>query len=231
MTPATDKSARQLLDEVQRLPQVEAFDPDGFLAQLRAEIAAETVTTVDDLALRDGVLRGVLAAIDGFAGRCMRIRLDHLLIDDRSIGGPFRLWIGNAVATHAGDLAIIHERVAATVARVHPYAARATADAVLAAAEQVVAVRATLRAGLFAFARELAAAFLPTALAAARDVWSPEPVRLRWSAARRVLAQIAAHPALIAEAGFEAHLAAQPKLLDEVDQQPQFTREELIELD
>lgn len=231
MMPSTGKSSRHLLDEVQRLAQVEAFDPDAFARQLRDELGDEPARTLDDLAARDDTLRGVAHAIDTFVQRTMRIRLEHVLADDRALAPPFRIYLASRVADYADDLPTLHERVASTAARVDPDRAAALADGVVDAARAALALRDRLRADLFAFARDLAAAAVPTALAAARDVYAPDPLRLQWSAARRVLESTAARPEQLADAAWADRLEAQPPVLDEIDQQPAHTREELIELD
>lgn len=231
MQASTGKSSRQLLDEVQRLAQIDAFDPAAFSHQLRDELAGEPAATLDDLAARDDLLRGVAHAIDGFAQRCMRVRLEHLLADDRALQPPFRAYLAARFADYAADLAPLHDRVASTAARTDPARAHSLADAVVDAARTTLTLRDHLRADLFAFAATLSLASVPAALAAARDVYAPDATRLAWSAARRVLESTAANPAQLADTPWSTRLKAQPPFLDEIDQQPAHTREELIELD
>jgi hypothetical protein len=141
VTAPTTKSAQQLLDEVTRLEQIEDFDLDGFVVQLRAEVGeAEAGSGVPE---QD--LAAALAAIDPFAARLMRIRLDHLLISDVSVPPQFRTYLASEVMSYANDLETLRSRVRQVAARVDPDGASKTANAVADAADKALALRSQLR--------------------------------------------------------------------------------------
>jgi len=152
MSGPTSKSAEQLLGEVHRLAQVEAFDEDGFIERLRAELASYDDAPATDEA-RDAKLRAALAAIDAFACRAMRIRLDHLLADDTSVAGPFRSYLATRVVDYVGDLERLRARVAQVCAHNNPGGAATTAAAITGAAGDVLALRERLRARVLELAR------------------------------------------------------------------------------
>jgi hypothetical protein len=77
VSAATTKSARQLLDEVLRAAQIEAFAVDRFLERVNAEVGDSAGLSAEQLAARDAQLEEMLIAIDGFTSRVMRIKLDH----------------------------------------------------------------------------------------------------------------------------------------------------------
>jgi len=120
------KPARQQLDEVQTRAQLDRFDEAAFLAQVRDE----------------GEPRAFLPAIDAFARTCLRIGLAGL-----SIATPFRNYL-TAEALAYQDLEQLRARVLGATDR-------ATADAVVDATHTALALRARLRDGVLAIAKEL----------------------------------------------------------------------------
>ncbi|MCA9675678.1 MAG: hypothetical protein KC464_11625, partial [Myxococcales bacterium] len=164
MISATSRSAQQRLDAVRSLAHLDAFDDAAYVAALRDEVTADA----KDIAATDGAwagveawddrLRAALAAIDGYAARSMRIRLDHALADDTTVEPPFRTVLATTVLRYAGDLETLRERVVSVTARVDPAGAAATAAIVVACATTVHAARAALWDGVLGLARDLAAA-------------------------------------------------------------------------
>lgn len=212
VTTSTGKTAQDLLDEVVRLAQLDAFTPGDYHARLVEEIEGADEITLDGLAARDARLRAALAAIDGFAGRSMRIRLDHLLALDTAIPPTFRTYLAGMVASYERDRDTLRARVAAVVARTDPGRAAELADAVAAAAGEVLALRARLRDGVLALERDLAARTLPIARRAARDPYASDELRRRWTA--------------IAD-----HLRSVAAVDEPLEEEREPSREELIELD
>jgi len=148
MSVSTTKSAQQLLDEVNRLAQVEAFDVERFLDQLGIEVARDEDGSSESLETRDARIRGVLAAFDAFSARVMRIRIDHVLGSDTSVPPRFRTYLATRVLDFDGELDRLRARVAQVAARVDPDGASDTAAAVADAADKVLALRARLRQGV-----------------------------------------------------------------------------------
>lgn len=154
MSGSTTKSAQQLLDEIHRLVQVEAFDAQSFLDQLAAEVATGDDGTSEALEARDTRLRAALAAIDTFATRVMRIRVAHRLAGDASVPPKFRTYLATRVLDYDGDLDRLRARVADVAGRVDPDGASDTAEAVADAADATLALRARLRQGVLAMSAD-----------------------------------------------------------------------------
>lgn len=221
-------TAQHVLDRVRSIAAVEALAPDAYATALAAELPA--VTSLADLAVRDAALVAALAAIDDFAARVMRLRLDHALPDDSVLPAPTRKVFASTIATYAGRLSVLGDRVRDVATRM-----RADADAlverVLAEASATLAQREDLRAGVLALVRALATATIPEADGRARDPDLAPAQRTQWSAARRDLEVLAEEPAKISAAPHAARLAAWPEQLDEPAAKPEPTLAELIELD
>jgi hypothetical protein len=147
MGAPSSKSAQQLLDEVHRLAQVEAFDADGYLAQVQRELAESGADTREAI---DQCVRESLGAIDRFAQQVMKVRLNHLLSDDASIPDQMRRYLATQILDYERDLPRLRGRVAEIAARVDPRGALATGAAVAEEADKVLALRARLRQGLLA---------------------------------------------------------------------------------
>lgn len=200
------RAAQELLDAVHSLAQLEAFEPDRYGARL-AEVLDGEPATLGNLEAADDTLRGALSAIDTFSARCMRIRLDHALAGDTSVATPLRKVLAGTVTNYAGDLGLLGERVRAVAARVDPAGADDAADRVVAAARDVLAVRAALHDHVLDVARQLANARIDAARAQARNRHNEEALRRRWTAALRELEQIGARPARVAEAPWRDRVA------------------------
>lgn len=227
---STSKTAQQLLDEVNRLVQLEEFPIEGYVQRLASELGGEAVDSLPALEARDAGLRRALAAIDAFAPRAMRVRLDHALAADTSIQRPFRLYLTSAIGSYAGDLELLRRRVAEAAGRVDPRGAAATADLVVDCADRTLALHAALRAEVLGLARALAEVTIPVAFAAARDRRREDAERTRWSAVRRDLELVVANPARLLEGDLAARCKALPQELEPADEPPEPTRGELIEL-
>src|SRR5262245_54845381 len=113
------RAAQQLLDAVQSLGQIESFDADAYAARLVEELDGGPVTLAS-LEASDEALRAAFGAIDAFATRCMKIRLDHLLAGDTSVAPPLRKVLAGTVTNYAGDLGLLRERVLSVAVRVDP---------------------------------------------------------------------------------------------------------------
>lgn len=181
--------AVRLLDEVQNLAQVDGFDAAAFSDAVRRELGPPGATLAALADPLDG-LRDLFAQIDLFAQKSMRIRL--VLASD-SLPPQLRTLVQTTIIAYERDLPLLRSRIATALSRIDPSRAGETTDRVLAAAEQVLAARATLRRGVMELAQVTAAAWLPVAQKAARDRSQPDTERERWKRARVDLEQIAAH--------------------------------------
>jgi hypothetical protein len=230
MTSATARSAQQLLDAVQSLGQLDAFDGDGYVGRLTDELGDGTLSLAG-LEARDEALRAALAAIDAFAGKDMRIRLDHLLAGDTSVAPPLRKVLASTITSYVGRLELMGERVEGAAARVDPGRAADTAAAVVDVAERVLSTRAELRAGVLGLARQLASAALPAARAASRDRSSEDAMRQRWVAIRRDLELVVEEPQRVGAARLTERVKTLTEPDEPLEELPEPTRGELIELD
>jgi hypothetical protein len=215
--------ARRLLDQIQTLATLAAFDAGDYTRELEAELPA-------DLAALDAVLSTALRDIDELAARIARLQLDHALADDTSIGPPTRRVFATTITAYAANLPLLHDRVRDVAARGGSREPDAIAERVVDAARATLALRASLHDSILALAHARAEAAIADADRRARDRSLDEPERRRWSAIRRELEAIAASPARIASTPWATRLASWPDQLDEsTTREP--TREELLELD
>ncbi len=217
MTAAV-RSLREL-DEVQHLRQLEAFSAEALVAAVGRDLALLGADS-DELDL----VRAVLVAIDPFIEKCMGIRLTHVLADS-SVPAQIRTLLKATVLSYQGDLGLLRQRVAAAVARLDG----SLTDRVMDAAERVLRLRIELHERLLELARDVAAARLPVAQAAARSRAHDLAGRQRWGQVRIDLEQIVASPAVLMSGTTAERLARIPAPPDEPDELP--TRASLIELD
>lgn len=221
-----------MLDQVSSLAHLEAFEPAAYTAQLVADVPP--IPEPADLAAleaRDAFLADALAQLDAMAARAMRLRLDHALAADTSIGAPTRKVFSTTIAAYADDPGLLAQRARDVAARGGAADPEAVADAVAGAARGVLDVRAAARDGVLAHVRALATASVPAADRRARERTLDEPTRRRWSAARRELEALAAEPARIAAAPWAARLASFPDQIDEPAPEREVTFADMIELD
>lgn len=208
----------ELLDRIQSLAAIDAFDPAAYASALAAELAP--ASTIAELEQRDAQLARALAEIDDTAARIMRIRLEH---DANEVPVQTRRMFAQTIVTYAGKLDLLEDRVrGARIAEPRRFveAARAT-----------LAVRDQLRDAALARIRELAAAAIPDADRHARDVQLDDAARKQWSRVRRDLEVLAQDPDRILVAPMAKRAAAWPEQLDEPPAQPEVSFADLIELD
>ncbi|HUQ04330.1 MAG TPA: hypothetical protein VM261_17645 [Kofleriaceae bacterium] len=222
-------AAQQLLDAVHGLGQVEAFDADAYAGRLALELDDGGPVSLASLAAVDEALRTALLAVDAFSGRCLRIRLDHLLAGDSSVAPPMRKVLAGTVTNYAGDLGLLRERVLSVAVRVDPRGAEATADRVVAAAQQVLDDRAALYERVLEIGRQLAGARIDAARKEARDRYAEEPVRRTWTAALRELEQVVEQPTRIIEGRWAERVARWSGPDEPIEEAPEPTLGELIE--
>jgi hypothetical protein len=224
-------SAQRVLDQVQSLAATDALaaEPSLYTGALAAELAP--VTSLAELEARDAALVAALAAVDAFAPRVMRIRLDHALAADGAIAPPTRKVFAQTVIRYAGNLGLLGERARDIAARERVADPDAVADAVMAAARATLELHAALQIGVLVLVRDLAADAIADADQRARDRNRPDAERRRWSAARRDLEALAANPPHLLAGPLPARLAALPEQLDEPDAGPPPSLADLIELD
>lgn len=224
-------AAQHVLDQIHSLARLEALEaePGVYAERLAPEIPA--ATTLAELEARDAVLAGALGRIDVMIARAMRIRLDHALAADTSIGAPTRSVFSSTIVGYAGRLPLLAQRARDVAERGGAADPDGIAGAVLGAARAVLELREALRAGVLAAIRTLAQAAVAGADRRARDRNLDEPARRRWSAARRDLEAVAADPERVRAASFAARLAALPDQLDEPAPEREVTFADMLELD
>jgi len=224
-------SAQQVLDQAYSLARLEALEaePGAYAERVAAELGP--ATTLPELEARDAMLVGALGQIDAMLVRAMKIRLEHALAAEPSIAAPTRNVFAHTIVSYAGRLSLLEDRARDVAARGRAADPGAIAAAVVAAARSVLALRDAMRTGVLALIRDLAQAAVPDADRRARDRNLDEPVRRRWSAARRDLEAVAADPAHVLAAAMPARLSALPDQLDEPDPEREVTFADMLELD
>ena len=224
-------AAQHVLDQVHSLARLEALeaDPGRYAERLAQELPA--AATLDELAARDATLAAALGQVDAMIGRAMRIRLNRALAADTSIGPPTRSVFASTITGYAGRLDLLAQRARDAAVRGGAADPESTAEAVVEAARSALALRAAIRAGVLSLIRALAEAAVPDADRRARDRRLDEPLRRRWSAARRDLEAVAAEPERVASAAMAARLAALPDQLDEPAAEREVTFADMLELD
>lgn len=224
-------AAQHILDQAFSLARIAALeaDPAAYVEQLAAELPG--AATLVDLAARDAALIAALGQIDAMIARAMRIRLDHALATDTSIGAPTRSVFASTITGYAGRLSLLEQRARDVAARGRAADPDLVAASVVDAARAALALRDALRAGVLALIGDGARAAIAEADRRARDRNLDEPERRRWSAIRRDLEAVAADPERVLAAPMAARLAALPDQLDEPEPGPEPTFADLLELD
>lgn len=202
---------------------------ETYLDRLAEELGAPG--DLSQLEAVDDHLRAALTAIDGLAGRVMRILLDRELGDDDAIPTATRKVFSATVLAYRDSLAVLEERARDTASRVNPGSGAALAARVISAAVTTLELHRRLRAAVLTLACDHAAAALALVRQAACDRSSEDATRRHWSAARRDLESIIAQPERVAQLRRRDRLAAFPALLDEPEPQRELTFAELIEMD
>ncbi len=220
---------KQALDRAHSLAQLDAIDTASVLDQFAAEIPA--ALSLPELEARDAELSAALDAIDALAIRAMKIRLDHALASDSSIGPPTRNVFAQTIVSYADNIALLAERTRDLAARGRAPNPDEVADRVAGAARASLDLRATLRAGVLDLIRRIAKTDAVVAERHARDPKLDEASRKRWSAIRRDHEALAMDPAAITAARMAKRVAAWPDLLEEPEPVPEATLAELIEID
>ena len=224
-------AAQHVLDRAYSLAGIAALEaePGAYAEALAAELAP--AATLAELEARDAALVGALGQIDAMIVRAMKIRLEHALAAEPSIAAPTRNVFAHTIVGYADRLSLLEDCARDVAARGRAADPDAIAAAVVEAARSVLALRAAVRAGVLALIRDLAHAAAPDADRRARDRNLDEPVRRRWSAARRDLEAVAADPARVLAAAMPARLGALPDQLDEPDPEREVTFADMLELD
>lgn len=180
--------ALRLLDEVQHLAQLEAFDPSLFVAGI-GDVATPSSPDLPDVGRELDGVRGLLGEIDRFTQKAMRIRLNHL---SDTLPQKLRTLLCSTIVAYEGDLGLLRERVATMLGRLDRSTAVGLTDQVCDAAERALALRATLRRDVIELGRRIATSWLPATRRAARDRSQAEDVRQGWGRTRVDLEHIGA---------------------------------------
>jgi hypothetical protein len=216
---------KQTLDRAYSLAQLDALatEPGVVAEQLATELPAEPFA-------RDALFGRVLDQLDVLATRAMKLRLEHALVADTSIGPPTRNVFAQTIVGYANNLPLLAERARDVAARGRASAPDDVAARVVDAARTVLALRDALAAGVYDLVARSATAAVADADRRARDRTLAEPERRRWSAMRRELEALAADPARVRTA-LAARIAALPDQLDEPAAEAEVTFADMIELD
>lgn len=202
-------------------------------------LVAEQVATIDlgtpialvQLEARDAALAQAIAQVDDFATRVMRIELDHALADDSSIAAPTRKVFASTIVSYATNLGVLEDRARDMAARGRSPNAQAVATAVVDAAHRTLALREALLQPVLALVHDLAHATVADAGKRATDRTLDDPLRTKWSAARRELEALVAQPARIAAGSWATRIAEHPAQIDEPPAEAEVTFADMIELD
>jgi len=224
-------AAQHILDQACSLARIAALeaDPAVYVEQLAAELPG--AATLVELEARDAALAAALGQIDAMIARAMRIRLDHALAHDTSIGAPTRSVFVSMIMGYVGRLSLLEQRARDVAVRGRAADPELIAESVVEAARASLALRDALRAGALALIRDGARAAIADADRRARDRSLDESERRRWSAARRDLEAVAADPERVLASPMAARLAALPDQLDEPEPGKELTFADLLELD
>jgi hypothetical protein len=143
-------AAQHVLDQAYSLPRIDALaaEPGVYAERLAEELPS--AATLAELDARDAALAGALGQIDAMIARAMRIRLDHTLAADTSIGAPTRSVFASTIVGYAGRLSLLAERARDVAVRGRAGDPDAVAQAVINAARAVLDLRDGLRAGVLA---------------------------------------------------------------------------------
>ncbi len=190
-----------LLDQVQHLHELTAFDAARFTAALGEELGGGDGTMTTLVAQLEG-LRNALGAVDAFTRKAMGIRLTHILATAH-MTPQFRTLLSTTVVTYAADTGLLRKRLMGSV---QP----ALLDEIISTAEWVLTLRHALRTGIFAHTQSFAAAQLPWVEKESRDRSLPDNDRLRLRLTAVDLALLAKEPEILAAAPFDERLKKHP---------------------
>jgi hypothetical protein len=219
-------SSSMLLDQVQHLRELEAFEPERFLAALAADLGTrdEALETLGALLDR---LRQALGAVDEFTRKAMGIRMTHVLAS-APVTRQLRTLLSATVTSYAEDTALLRRRLSGSVSE-------ELLGEITAAAEQVLGLRQALRSGILRYTQQLAGAQAPWVKRASADRTRPDPERRRLRQALVDLEQLAVKPERLATAGFEERLKSIAPPEEELEREPepgqQQNRFSLLEVD
>jgi len=139
-------TSAQLLDRVQSLAAVDAFDAAEHATLLEAELSAATDG-------RDAQLAVAWALIEAMIQRAMRIRLEHTA---DALPAPTRRVFATTIASYADQLPLLGDRVRDVAARSRLADPSGLADAVVEAARATLALRDSLLGTVRTLAARLA---------------------------------------------------------------------------
>jgi hypothetical protein len=162
--------ALRLLDGVQHLAELDAFDPGLFIAAL-SEAPPSASANPGDVGGEQGGMPGLFDQIDRFAQKAMRIRLNHV---SGAVPPKLATLFATTIVAYEDDPALLRARVFSMLGRVDRPSATALTDQICAAADKVLAVRASLRRGVAEMVKRLAADQSPATRQPPKDPSQPE---------------------------------------------------------
>jgi hypothetical protein len=162
-------AAQHVLDQAYTLERIEVLgaEPGVYAERLAAELGG--AATLPELEARDAMLVGALGQIDAMIVRAMKLRLDHVLGNDTSIGTPTRNVFSHTITSYLGRLPLFAQRVRDVAARGGAADPDRITESVLDATRSVLGLREAVRAGVLALIGTLAQAAAPEADRRARD--------------------------------------------------------------
>lgn len=222
-------SSRDVLDQVYSLAHLEGFNANAYAAALGDELGE--VTTIEGLEARDATLRAALEVVDSWTTRAMKLRLDHALAMEPAVPPVTRNVFSTTIVQYARNVALLAQRVRDVAARGGARDVDAVVRDVIAAANDVIALRDAMRVDVLELARARAKASVAFADARARDERSEDATRKRWSRARRDLEAIARDPSCLVGGAMADRMAALDEQIDEPAPAAEPSIADLLELD
>jgi hypothetical protein len=207
--------ALKILDELQQLAALEAFESPKFLDALAAEVAELPGVSLDEIGRSLDALRALFADVDRFTGKSVHI---HIVQSFATVPQQMRALLVGTLVNYAADLALLDQRISPALLRADP--SGDTRARLLAVAERVLAMRAELRAGIFALAGRYIAGQLPAVQKASRDRSLDARERERWGQLRIDLEQLTAKPITLEANTFAERMLKIPPPADEPDPDP-----------
>ena len=209
--PSRMDFALRMLDDVQRLPELEALDAARFAEALAADLADEAApATVAAVGAELDRLRDALAAIDRFTSKAMRIHLLHGLAH-LPVPPQLHTLLVTTIVSYADDTRRLRQRLRATIGRSDERAAEEIAGIAGEAADRVLGQRRSLRAGVLTLAQSIAKTRATLARATLQDRSLDDKSRRGWRQALADLDLLVESSARLDENTHAQRLAALPE--------------------
>ena len=200
-SPTLPLPSLDMLTSVQHLHEIENLEPARFIVALEADLGTGNETLATLGAQLDG-LHQALLAIEQLTRLAMGVRLTHVLAKE-PVPPQLRRLLSATVVSYADDLTLLRQRF-------DRYLSPALLDAIIEAAQWVLALRQALYDSVLELGRRVALAQESWLQNAARNRMLENAERLRLRLARLDLQQLVELPERLAAERFEARLKKLP---------------------